>query len=320
MSASPFEVAVQQIAHALPGVNATKYLSVAGLVVLLYDHLLLLEAEIRLIWIAEKSWSKTMFLINKYIAPACLLLNAHVLSGISTAGLSTPFCQTWLSISAFIGITSLAIANVFVVQRVWALWGRNSTVLKVLVGSFITVYVATYTASAVVFVRLIPNLSYSPLLRTCIVSEKPNTLILMYAIPLALDVFVFALTCWNAFDRPRHLQTAITKQLITDGVVYFVCLMTLRLFNILVIAVGDRSYTQLAVYFLWAMITAIINRMLIMSGSVEVHAGPDPSGRQTPFKMPDRLSYGEDDEDETEFYQFESFVDIDSKSYRAQEV
>jgi hypothetical protein len=44
----------------------------------------------------------------------------------------------------------------------------------------------------------------------------------LFPLKLALDVLVFALTCWNAFDRPRHLQAAITKQLITDGVIYFV--------------------------------------------------------------------------------------------------
>ena len=37
-----------------------------------------------------------------------------------------------------------------------------------------------------------------------------------------MDIVVFVLTCWNALARPRHMHTAITKQLVTDGVVYFV--------------------------------------------------------------------------------------------------
>lgn len=297
MSAAAFE-AMHEIAAALPGVNATRYLSVAGLVVLLYDHLLLLESEISKIWAAQWSWSKGLWLLNRYVVLVFLLVNAHVLSGLSTAGLSTSFCQTWLSISAFTGVTSLAIANVFIVQRVWALWGRNCTVLKTLVIAFIVIYLVTYTASAVAFHEIIPHLQYSAPFRTCIVTEKPRVLIVMYAVPLALDVFIFALTCWNAFDRPRHMQTAISKQLITDGVVYFVCIMTLRLFNIIIVATADVSLSQLGLYFLWAMITVLINRMLILSGTVEVYAGPDPSGRQTPFNMGDRSSYGSDDEDE----------------------
>jgi hypothetical protein len=73
------------------------------------------------------------------------------------------------------------------------------------------------------------------------------------------------------------------------------------------------------------MITAIINRMLIKSGIVEVHPGPDPSGRQTPFKMRDGSFYGtdpyDDDEDElTEVYQFESFGEVEGMPYKAQVV
>lgn len=36
-----------------------------------------------------------------------------------------------------------------------------------------------------------------------------------------LDILIFALTWWNAFDRPRHMQTRLLKQLVTDGAFYF---------------------------------------------------------------------------------------------------
>jgi hypothetical protein len=57
------------------------------------------------------------------------------------------------------------------------------------------------------------------------------------------------------------------------------------------------------------MITVLINRMLITSGIVEVHPGPDPAGRETPFKMPraifndyDNLNYDDNYDDDDAYY------------------
>ena len=35
-------------------------------------------------------------------------------------------------------------------------------------------------------------------------------------------MLIFVLTCWNAFDRPRHIETTLVKQLVADGVLYFI--------------------------------------------------------------------------------------------------
>jgi hypothetical protein len=50
---------------------------VAGLVVLLYDHLLTLPKEVSLIWKAPASAPKYAFLLNRYIVPSILLAVAY---------------------------------------------------------------------------------------------------------------------------------------------------------------------------------------------------------------------------------------------------
>jgi hypothetical protein len=50
---------------------------VAGLVVLLYDHLLTLPKEVELIWKAPASAPKYAFLLNRYIVPSILLAVAY---------------------------------------------------------------------------------------------------------------------------------------------------------------------------------------------------------------------------------------------------
>lgn len=55
----------------------------AGLVILLYDHLLTLPDEILLIWRSPPSFSKYAFLSNRYIVPMGLIAVAFEMSGLS---------------------------------------------------------------------------------------------------------------------------------------------------------------------------------------------------------------------------------------------
>ena len=49
----------------------------AGLSILLYDHVLTLADEVRLVWRAPRSFPKYAFLFNKYLVLANLLAIAH---------------------------------------------------------------------------------------------------------------------------------------------------------------------------------------------------------------------------------------------------
>ena len=54
-----------------------KFCLAAGLVVLLYDHILTFNEEVRLVWRAPHSFPKYAFLFNRYLVLSCLLPVAH---------------------------------------------------------------------------------------------------------------------------------------------------------------------------------------------------------------------------------------------------
>lgn len=264
MASTQFQLSLaKEIVVAMQGLTATRYLSAAGLIVLLYDHFLLLGDEVRIIWRADLSWSKILFIFNRYTVPLYLSVAAYTLSGLSSTELSTSFCRNWLSVATFLGVTTLGIANTFVVQRVYALWGSSTRILLCSSVVLAIIYAFTYIATAIALLETRPHISYSPVLRTCILDHRPRLYILAFAIPILFEIFIFVLTCWNAFDRPRNMQTVLIKQLYVDGVVFFLALTSLRLFNIVVFAAAPIAYVQLGVFFIWAMITALINRMVI---------------------------------------------------------
>ncbi|KAG8742328.1 hypothetical protein FRC12_015394 [Ceratobasidium sp. 428] len=74
---------IHEIELELSHVRASRYLSAAGYVLLLYDYLLTLPDEVRLIWPTSWSLVKVLFLINRYTVPVFLTVNNWAMSGFS---------------------------------------------------------------------------------------------------------------------------------------------------------------------------------------------------------------------------------------------
>lgn len=256
---------VAQLEAALPGILATRYLSVAGLVILLYDHFLLLQEEIDHIWVARTNWLRSLFFINRYTIPVFIVISNYELSGLSS-GLSTDFCRVWIGLVQFLFPVTSAITNVFVVIRVFALWDYNRLVLFLLLSTFISIYVTVIGVGILGALRLAPHLTYQPILNTCIADTRPILNIVTFSMPLIFDILVFAVMVANAFSRPRTRHPAIVRQLFKDGAFYFIMTFVFRLFNILLISVAPISYVQLGIFINWAIIPTLLHRMLVSIG------------------------------------------------------
>jgi hypothetical protein len=60
---------------------ASKYFTYAFFTLLIYDHLLTLEEEIRIIWLGRPSFVKFLFLWNRYTSPLFIAIDIATLSG-----------------------------------------------------------------------------------------------------------------------------------------------------------------------------------------------------------------------------------------------
>ncbi|CAE6529331.1 unnamed protein product [Rhizoctonia solani] len=59
----------------------SQYVSISGLALLLYDHVLTLPTEVELVWPAKMSLVKGAFLVNRYLCPLALAFVCAVNSG-----------------------------------------------------------------------------------------------------------------------------------------------------------------------------------------------------------------------------------------------
>jgi len=186
------------------------------------------------------------------------------------AQLVSTFCSTWL-----------------LVLRVGALYGRNKR-LMIPLYIFFAVSYATATAftifSAVV---LIKGIEYSPIIGSCAVHQRHPLMSGVFMATIFFEIIVVALTIYKAIEHAQTMkfvkQAPFLYTLYRDGILYFLLIVGLRVWNVTIWLTLPLSMTFLGLYFLWASVTTLVNRFFLNlraaggSQSDWVSAGIDPA-------------------------------------------
>jgi hypothetical protein len=56
----------------------------------------------------------------------------------------------------------------------------------------------------------------------CVLERSSPLLTVSWAVPLAFELLVLAMTCWNAVDRPRDADMPLPRVLRKDGIIFFI--------------------------------------------------------------------------------------------------
>jgi len=273
--------------------DATRYLSAVGLIALAYDHILTLPDEVVLVWRAKRSFSRSAFLINRYLALAVQLAGAYYLNSYST-GITDAACQNFICAIALLGIGSMGIANILVLLRVVALWDNNKRVRILMITSFCVGFGATVAFMIATVIEVRESIGFNQDLHTCVLTKRSGWLTATWATPMIVEVFVIVATGMNALDRPRDSHTPLTKALHRDGILFFLALTALRGFNLLTSIFAPPGLILLGAFFVWAMTTTILNRSLLRiqkqellyaSSSDMILLGRIPPPRTQPFAI-----------------------------------
>ncbi|KAJ7887891.1 hypothetical protein B0H14DRAFT_3127467 [Mycena olivaceomarginata] len=240
---------------AFQNVLITRYVSAAGLVILLYDHLLTLQDEVEYIWSAPSTVAKTLFLILRYMVPSFLTAQTITRSGLAAIPMSDVTYAGWLSI---------VISNFLVLLRIWTTLPRNNRLIGWSIVFFILMQLAGFAVTSWVISTMIPVLIFEPAAGVCTFSSKPKVFAL-WVPGLFFEVVVFATTCWKTLDWPRDVEDRITRILFRDGVAYFLILFILRIAHVVIAIVAPISLIFVIVFFIWAATTVTTSRLIINS-------------------------------------------------------
>ncbi|EIM84970.1 uncharacterized protein STEHIDRAFT_122889 [Stereum hirsutum FP-91666 SS1] len=256
------EAELAEFATVVLNFDACRYVSAAGLVILLYDHLLTLDEEIQYVWKAPWTLPKGMFLANRYGVPLLTIINTWQLSGLANPSPTDTVCKVWIITALYAGVLSMANGGFIVLLRLWVLWNRRTSLVGWTLLVFVVTQLATFSVTTWVATGLVSRLEYSPLVNSCVLTKR-LPLQGLWIPGVLFEIMVFSTTVYNAFDRPRDENRPMANQLYRDGFVFFCCIFTLRLINMVLAITAPLSLIFLGIFFIWCATNVTLSHLVL---------------------------------------------------------
>ncbi|KAJ7141511.1 hypothetical protein C8R44DRAFT_763638 [Mycena epipterygia] len=246
----------------LHDIMITRYVNAAAYVILLYDHLLSLGSESKLIWPAKLTSAKAMFLFIRYMVPIAITIYTVQLSGLSNLHLDNTFCRGWMSVAAFMGWATVAISNFLILLRLWVIWDRDRKLMIYTLLCFIIAQIGGLAAASLVVFEMQSAIVWNSELGMCGFAHKIPFAI-VWAPGTVFEIILCGITWWNALDQPRSSNAPLAAAIYRDGFVYFLLLLVLRITNTVLAFTAPRGLIFIAMFPVWCATTTTTCRLVI---------------------------------------------------------
>ncbi|KAF8511504.1 hypothetical protein BU17DRAFT_69649 [Hysterangium stoloniferum] len=238
-----------------------QYLSVAGFIVLFWDHLLTLNREKQYIWSSRQTVMKWAFLINRYLTLVTLFIDVHerilvYSSGVIQRGLSLGLtqnfsCQTWTAFFTAVGIISLLLQDLFVLLKMWLLWEKRGMVMMCSALLFILIAGGELSVTAVNLHSVWFSIQYVDHLG-CALHEKPKLLAALWILSVCISLVMLSIAAAHA-----------TIQATFDVLIFVMIFLTFPMVTAI-----NRTYR-----FLVCPVLELVNLYLILTGPLLLGTG-----------------------------------------------
>ncbi|KAL6298319.1 hypothetical protein BKA93DRAFT_754263 [Sparassis latifolia] len=226
-----------------PGVFGMKYLTAAGITLLLYDGALNIGDEIRFVWLRPMDAMNLAFLITRYGTLGAMLLVTHAESVIRPVTITRlcASCERNVFRAVILNLTaikflSVAVTNIILVRRVYTLYDHRKIILRLLLFACMLTYIIAFAFVILTMREMIAAITWEPTpLRTCVLTSRPKFAVGFWtpqAWRVVFELFAFGLTITNAAERPRRAQSRLVSELNRDGFAYILMLFCIRTTNL----------------------------------------------------------------------------------------
>ncbi|KIM79938.1 hypothetical protein PILCRDRAFT_9833 [Piloderma croceum F 1598] len=224
------------------------YISIAFVMLLLYDHVITLDKEIEWIWTLRWRLPKVIFIVNRYIITTCLLidflpnfiyplpLSLYVLHTCMAchehADPRTSSCTWYNRLTVWVPILGFYPAQILMAIRICSLYGNS----KILIGFLATLWLSTLIYSAVLF-KLASNgwSTVFPYVNQggCWLNSTStiNIAVPTRAVCLSIEGTFMFLIAYKIRPYQRRLNRTITV-LARDSIAYFIIIFILQSLNL----------------------------------------------------------------------------------------
>ncbi|KAJ7761666.1 hypothetical protein B0H16DRAFT_1530228 [Mycena metata] len=247
--------------------QAVKYVNVASLAILVFDYCLTFDLEASLIWPSRRSFSKTLFMLARYTP----FLDVPVgLYYILAPNIALDTCFDLNVVSTSLSVFGIAIGELILVVRTYALGGRVRTVLVVLSIIYTTEALATVVLIGIFLRSMTFALPILPAIPGC--NETGGNFILVgvcFIIVLLNETVLMSYTMWLGYKKYRHFRSPFIVTLYRDGITYFIFLFLGSAANFTILLAGEGELQELLNTFLRVMHSVLSTRVLLHVRDVE---------------------------------------------------
>ncbi|KAG7090646.1 hypothetical protein E1B28_009747 [Marasmius oreades] len=267
-----------EVATAILHLQAGKYFQIAGYVMLLYDHCITFGEEVERVWKRDISGASILFLLNRYLTP---LQFAFIIDAFNNPGC----CNRIVSFEGYTTVGLVAVCELVMILRVFALYGRNYWILGFLmVVLAVQIIISSYGLSFGLRAPLPPGLI------GCIFTGPPDKPIFpgVWYAPAATDFIIFSLTLYRTmkFIRDSSSTTPLITQFARDGILYFAVIFTANMVNVIIYQTAVADLKAIGASFSQMITSVMISRLVLnlrgVGESLVDGVGPGEQPRSLP--------------------------------------
>jgi len=238
--------------------QAGKMFQLASYVMVVYDNLITLGDEVERIWSKPMSGASILFLINRHLTPLefmPVIIAFHLPSWTK----NTVACNHFVRYEGGGTLALVAICEIIMMLRVYALWGRNSWILAFLVILWIAQVVFCGVAMAnTMLVPLPPGFIGCILTGTTSVWWTP-----FWVMPLITDSFIFILTMIKTRQKGFNKEMPLLAYFRRDGILYFICICVANIINVCFFFAATEDLKAIGASFSQLITSVMVNRLVL---------------------------------------------------------
>lgn len=240
-----------------------RWLNAVAVALLFYDSLITLPDEVDLIW--PKQWSviKALTYLNRIITFCIIPLNGLHFMAIGI-GTSDSFCRFLIITTGYAALVSFAMCNWILLARTKALLGEKRWINTILIIYYVLSYSATAALVTITEIKLYKKMFYSPNLQVCAVAIHPPTMGFIWIAPMIFETTIFLITSMKLYQKAKQtysIGSELLSVLYRDGVVYYVVIILLRLYNLASWLILPPSFSFTGIFVLWSVLCIAVIRL-----------------------------------------------------------
>jgi len=245
-----------QLELAAVQLNAVKYFQVAAFVVLIYDHALTFGEEVEQIWKENLNGASVLFLLNRYATPLQFII---IIDAFQDPRWTRSACNRFVAFQGGSNIALIAICELVMILRVYALWGRCPIILTVLLLLWITQVVVSAVGLSTGFaVPLLPGSV------GCIFSGSTTLFAALWVAPLISGSVMFVLTLLKTWHYMAHSSNTRTIQVfLRDGIMYYLVVFMANLMNTFIYFLAVQDIKSIGASFSQVITSVMVSRLVL---------------------------------------------------------